>query len=112
MSLESNCAVCGVSAKLFCSACKSVKYCGADHQRQHWKKHKIDCRPFKIEQDPELGRYILATREIKEGSVIFAEAPIIVGPKWYLNEREEYGPIMPCVGCYNPCRMGNYQCPR
>ncbi|XP_018791987.1 PREDICTED: protein msta [Bactrocera latifrons] len=107
-----NCAVCQTPAKLYCSACKLVKYCGADHQRQHWKQHKTECRPFRIAKDKVLGRYLKATRQIKAGTVIFAEMPIIVGPKWYLNEREEQVPVMPCVGCFTPCRMGAHHCPK
>ena len=28
-------------ALLRCSRCKSIHYCTADHQRQHWGKHKV-----------------------------------------------------------------------
>ena len=40
------CAVCGKAADNFCSTCKSVWYCCADHQREHWKAgHKQACSP-------------------------------------------------------------------
>lgn len=111
-SSPDGCAVCHVPAKQFCSACKIVKYCGAEHQRQHWKQHKKECRPFRIDNDPILGRYLLATKDIKAGTSIFGEAPLVVGPKWYLTEKEQEVPVMPCVGCFTPCRMGAYQCPK
>lgn len=109
---DEGCAVCQVPAKQFCSACKVVKYCGAEHQRQHWKQHKKECRPFRIDNDATLGRYLLATKDIKAGTAIFREAPLVVGPKWYLTEKEQQSSIMPCVGCYTPCRLGAHQCPR
>ncbi|TMW49774.1 hypothetical protein DOY81_005131 [Sarcophaga bullata] len=109
-AVNDGCAVCQIPAKNFCSACKLVKYCGAE--RQHWKQHKKECRPFRIDNDPLVGRYLLATKDIKAGTAIFGEAPLVVGPKWYLNERDQEVPVMPCVGCYTPCRMGMYQCPK
>lgn len=27
-----------------CSRCKLIKYCSQDHQRKHWKEHKVICR--------------------------------------------------------------------
>lgn len=47
--MSSGCAVCGVSlqpdgTKLFrCSRCKSVQYCSKEHQKKHWKFHKMMC---------------------------------------------------------------------
>lgn len=105
------CAVCQVPATLICAACKSVKYCGKDHQREHWKEHKIECEsPYKIENDAILGRHLLVTRDIQAGNVIFEEAPLVVGPKWFLSDREQEVPIMPCVGCYTPTRIGGFGC--
>mmetsp|Transcript_132417 Transcript_132417/g.197335 ORF Transcript_132417/g.197335 Transcript_132417/m.197335 type:complete len:134 (+) Transcript_132417:111-512(+) len=41
--VEYKCPVCQEKATSRCSRCKSVWYCGAEHQRQHWKAHKSDC---------------------------------------------------------------------
>lgn len=109
--MSGNCAICGLPAKNFCSACKSVKYCSAEHQKKHWKTHKVDCRQFAIAKDEILGRHLVAKRDIKAGSTIFVEAPLVVGPKWYLSEQDEHSPIMPCVGCFTPCRIGAQSCP-
>jgi hypothetical protein len=39
------CVVCDRSYQLkLCQKCKSVYYCGRDHQRQHWKEHKRTCK--------------------------------------------------------------------
>ena len=36
---------CGVNGEglLRCSRCRSVHYCGVEHQKQHWKVHKSIC---------------------------------------------------------------------
>jgi hypothetical protein len=40
------CAVCQGLAKLRCSACKNVWYCGKEHQKEDWKIHKAKCEFF------------------------------------------------------------------
>lgn len=44
------CAVCSVEAPFKCVGCKNISYCGVDHQKQHWKTHKQDCRAFEVNQ--------------------------------------------------------------
>ncbi len=91
-----NCAECGKLATLRCSACQKVAYCSSDHQKIHWKsRHKSQCCPYKLVRDPkrpELGRFVIATRDIQPGEVIMEEPPVTVGPK-------QYSSII-CIGCY------------
>uniref|UniRef100_A0A336MVI7 CSON007919 protein n=1 Tax=Culicoides sonorensis TaxID=179676 RepID=A0A336MVI7_CULSO len=97
------CVLCQTSeASLTCSGCKTATYCSVDHQKQHWKNHKIECRPFEIREDKVLGRYLVATRDIPADSFILTELPLVVAPKWSLDERERLMPITPCVGCFEP----------
>mmetsp|Transcript_22274 Transcript_22274/g.56039 ORF Transcript_22274/g.56039 Transcript_22274/m.56039 type:complete len:128 (+) Transcript_22274:564-947(+) len=43
-TLYSFCAGCGAAmAKLVCSRCREVNYCGAACQRRDWPRHKADC---------------------------------------------------------------------
>ncbi|KAL7738539.1 hypothetical protein ACLKA6_006844 [Drosophila palustris] len=107
-SLE--CPICGVAAHLTCTRCKLVRYCNGEHQKQHWAKHKRCCKPFREEQNPELGRYLAATHDIQAKQIIFVEDPLVVGPKWFLTEHEKSATIVPCVGCYLPCRVDRHQC--
>ncbi|CAM9264410.1 unnamed protein product [Laminaria digitata] len=39
------CCVCGQLAKSACSKCRTARYCGREHQAEHWKKggHKKSC---------------------------------------------------------------------
>lgn len=113
MNSVGKCAECDIEASLKCTACKLVFYCGVEHQKKHWKIHKNDCRRlYEVEESKELGRYVVATRDIPAKTIIFAEAPLVVGPKWCLEEFEKDVPIFPCVGCFRPTRQGTYQCPR
>jgi len=38
------CELCGSRETLMrCSRCRQVWYCGKEHQKSHWKKHKLIC---------------------------------------------------------------------
>ncbi|KAK2958696.1 putative zinc finger MYND domain protein [Blattamonas nauphoetae] len=41
---KAKCAKCGRPADKRCSQCKSVFYCSADCQRNHWSTHKYSCK--------------------------------------------------------------------
>ena len=44
------CAVCDVTVALkVCSGCKSVAFCGREHQVQYWPKHKATCKRIQKE---------------------------------------------------------------
>lgn len=108
-----NCAVCGVIALLKCTSCKFVFYCGVEHQKQHWKVHKIECqRTYEIRESPQLGRYVVAARDLPARTLIFVEAPLVVGPKWSMEVFEKERPMFPCVGCFQLVRINESQCPR
>lgn len=45
------CSVCGVTVALkLCTACQEVAYCSREHQLQHWKSHKVECKKFRAEK--------------------------------------------------------------
>ncbi|KAF2367824.1 Zinc finger MYND-type [Trinorchestia longiramus] len=100
--LKGSCAVCSKEATQRCANCRQVFYCRRECQREHWKKgHKNACKPFKVEQNSILGRYLVATRDFRAGDVIFKDDPLLVGPK-QLTE-----PV--CLGCYKRVD-GSYRC--
>ncbi|CAG9564432.1 unnamed protein product [Danaus chrysippus] len=92
MAVEEPCEVCLTPTEQKCSGCQTVHYCSRDHQKQHWKLHKLHCVPAKIKELPGIGRYLEATRNIKAGDVIMKEAPLITGPAQITP------PV--CLGCY------------
>ncbi|XP_069699805.1 SET domain-containing protein SmydA-8-like isoform X2 [Periplaneta americana] len=92
-----SCAVCQAQATQCCSGCHSVFYCNRDHQKQHWKVHKTQCTPYKLSISTQLGYYMVATRDIKQGEIIIKEEPIAIGPKVVSL------PI--CLGCSRRIRV-------
>lgn len=97
------CPICQKTAETKCTACKKVFYCSKECQKKHWKTHKFDCKslPYRICQSPELGRYLVAARDLAEGEVLFTEAPLVVGPIAITP------PV--CLNCYNLVD-GSYKC--
>ncbi|CAB3361783.1 Hypothetical predicted protein [Cloeon dipterum] len=90
------CAVCTIPAENRCAGCKTTLYCSKEHQKQDWKTHKFLCKPplYKEGSSPELGRYLVAARDIEVGQTIITETPIIIGPK------QVTPPV--CLGCLKP----------
>ncbi|RZB39814.1 msta, isoform B-like [Asbolus verrucosus] len=92
---ENICAECQKPAELKCSACKLVSYCNKEHQKKHWKTHKLLCRPYEIISTKEVGRCLVATRDLNPGDLILSELPLVYGPRPHMVEE---GPV-PCPGC-------------
>ncbi|KAL1117654.1 hypothetical protein AAG570_003969 [Ranatra chinensis] len=89
------CIVCGQEATSVCSNCKNAAYCSKEHQKSDWKNHKTCCFPFEVKKNDDLGRHMVATRDIPSDSLIFSELPIVYGPKIVNPEPQ-------CLGCYSP----------
>ncbi|XP_038222646.1 SET domain-containing protein SmydA-8 [Zerene cesonia] len=53
---------------------------------------------YEVKSSEELGRYLVASRDLAPGDVILTEPPIIFGPKAMPDPEAK----MPCVGCYKP----------
>lgn len=87
------CAICSKPASKKCGACHLVFYCSRDHQKQDWKKHKISCCSFKLADDPDLGRHLIASRDIAAGELLMKEFPLVAGPQQFT--------VPVCLGCYS-----------
>nr|XP_045583672.1 SET domain-containing protein SmydA-8-like [Procambarus clarkii]XP_045583673.1 SET domain-containing protein SmydA-8-like [Procambarus clarkii] len=88
------CGECGSEASLRCGGCSAVHYCSREHQRKHWVIHKDECWPVTQARDPQCGRYLVATRDLKEGQLVLREKPLVLGPV------AESPPV--CLGCHAP----------
>ncbi|XP_070490459.1 SET domain-containing protein SmydA-8-like [Chironomus tepperi] len=88
-----NCKICNAEAKQKCSGCFNVFYCSRNCQVTDWKNgHKNDCKPYEVKRNSKLGRYTIASRDLKAGEVLFREVAVVHGPKMLSN------PI--CLGCH------------
>jgi hypothetical protein len=95
---EGKCAICLVTATQQCAGCKAVFYCGREHQKQHWARHRFECRPVKTAEDPEQGRHMVATKNIAQGDLIYTDSPLLIGPMMVPS-----GPV--CLGCHQAASL-------
>lgn len=100
--LTGNCFVCDKVSKSRCSQCLDVFYCSVDHQRKDWKAHKPKCSPMRVCQSDKMGRFYVATRNIKPGEIVLKEAPLVIGPS------QATPPV--CVGCLQVKKGKNFLC--
>uniref|UniRef100_A0AAG5DNX6 MYND-type domain-containing protein n=1 Tax=Anopheles atroparvus TaxID=41427 RepID=A0AAG5DNX6_ANOAO len=111
MNAETQCGFCGVDSKLKCAGCQLVYYCCPEHQKKHWRQHKNECaKPYELARNEEIGRFLGATKEILKNTVLFTENPLVIGPKWNLGEYEQRSVVVPCVGCFADCLLGQFYC--
>lgn len=103
---DSVCAVCKEPSSLRCSNCGQAVYCNRQHQKDDWSKHKLVCQPFKVQTDERLGRYLIASRDIRAEEVVLKEAPVIRGPSQITEpvclvclQTLVPGQCMPCSDC-------------
>ncbi|XP_045488862.1 SET domain-containing protein SmydA-8 [Pieris rapae] len=54
--------------------------------------------PYEIHASEDLGRYLVASRDLSPGDIVIEESPIVFGPKAMADPESK----MPCVGCYKP----------
>ncbi|XP_077295843.1 SET domain-containing protein SmydA-8-like [Arctopsyche grandis] len=96
------CAVCSEPAAQVCGGCRSQHYCGKVHQKQAWRSgHRFKCSAFRLECNEVLGRHLIATRDIKQGEMIFKEKPAVLGPKIVSH------PV--CLSCYKRVKAEKQQ---
>lgn len=101
--MEDICPICNQRATLKCSGCKQQFYCKKEHQRVDWPRHKSTCQAWEIRENSELGRHLLASRDLNPGDVILSESPLAWGPSIHSDQRL-------CVGCGKQCKSANTRC--
>ncbi|XP_037800021.1 SET domain-containing protein SmydA-8-like [Penaeus monodon] len=100
---KGKCASCGNAAETRCTGCRNVFYCGRECQKKGWSQHKDSCRPFAVSKRKDVGRFLVASRDLTVDDVILCEAPLVMGPKQMTE------PV--CLGCYKHI-TSKYRCPR
>ena len=63
-----------------CKVCRLDYYCGKQHQREDWPRHKKGCGAVELRVDPRLGRHLVAKKDIPKGTVVLRELPLVVVP--------------------------------
>lgn len=113
---------CQSPIKLYCLLCYSIKSFSVHFPRSHRSIQHFprsltlllsrtrDHR--QLARNEEVGRFFLATEAIPKDTILFTESPMVIGPKWNLDEYEQRSAIVPCVGCFTDCQLGVYRCDR
>ncbi|KAK2574936.1 hypothetical protein KPH14_008703 [Odynerus spinipes] len=97
------CPICGKHATLKCSGCRRSFYCSKEHQKEDWPRHKLICHAWEIEENEELGRYLVAKRDLTAGDLIISEVPLVWGAAPHASSRV-------CVGCGKRCENADTRC--
>ena len=87
-------------------------YCCTQHRDLHVPEAEDDsdegsnkARPFRVLYRPEVGRYVVAARDIEPGEVIFSEEALAIGPS--------HDALPCCLDCMKPITSGStYVCPK
>ena len=81
-----------------------LNYCCIAHKELHAPEDLGgEAYPFRVLYRPEVGRYMVAARDIEPGEVIFAEEALAIGPS------HDSQPC--CLDCMKPATPG-YVCPK
>jgi len=86
-----------------------LKYCCAAHRELHEvddvdraDENILEFHPFRVLYRPEVGRYMVASRDLQPGEVIFSEEPLAMGPS--------HDALPCCLDCMKPAN--GFVCPQ
>lgn len=67
-----------------CQHCQKVGICSSSGDEDHAKVHRPEglgqCLPIRVEKSSEVGRYLVATRDINPGEIVILDKSILVAP--------------------------------
>ncbi|XP_034242974.1 SET domain-containing protein SmydA-8-like [Thrips palmi] len=87
------CAVCGQPGRP-CARCRVHCYCGKEHQKKHWPKHRAGCGSVALRDG-----VLVAAKDIPAHTVIMREQPSISFPASPLTYNQNQENVMLCVAC-------------
>ncbi|ROT76478.1 Protein msta, isoform A [Penaeus vannamei] len=102
---KGKCDSCGNEAETRCTGCRNVFYCGRECQKKGWSQHKDTCRPFAVNKKKDVGRLLVASRDLAVDDVILCEAPLVMGPKQMTE------PVTSAAGVNLDVEMANAETP-
>ena len=83
----------------------NVQYCGQVCKELHYPPEKESPWPIVVKYKSEVGRYIIASRNIEAGEVIFAEEAFALGPA--------HDSLPSCLNCFKVANPEDgYLCPK
>jgi len=93
-NLKTFCSSCGKESQLKCSKCKLVSYCEVSCQKKDWGSHKGECRLYDVITTKDMGKGLVARRDLIPGEIAIREKPIILvktpnHPKTIINHVAE-----------------------
>ncbi len=101
--MSENCFYCGEQCSEKCNDCHNVSFCCQEHFTFHKSRENQACLPFKVEKNQELGRYMIATRDIKPFETIVYDEALAFGPS-------EFNPPC-CLVCLQALEDLSQVCP-
>ena len=76
-AISGQCFLCGSSSTSKCQDCK-VWFCEDEHRTLHFDDQG-QCYPYKVQNSPKIGRFLVATRDLEPGDLVLVERPLTVG---------------------------------
>jgi len=92
------CFLCSKPSSYVCEVCGLVEFCSKDHERVH--RPENFCFPFKVELKPDIGRTLVATRDIEPLELIMWDSPAALGPRM--------GGLPVCLECLKPAKNDSF----
>lgn len=82
----------------------AVQYCGEVCKELHFPPDKETAWPIVVKYRSQVGRYIIASRDIAAGEVIFAEEALALGPA--------HDSLPSCLNCLKLSAPDGFLCPK
>lgn len=68
--------MCGKPDALGCKRCQLDFYCGTEHQRKDWPRHRLTCGAVAV-----VDGFLEAVRDLPAGTRVVREVPAVIFPR-------------------------------
>ena len=87
-----------------CPSCRLVHTCSLHHHLHY--SPAGGCYAFTARHEPQVGRFLVATRRIKQGEIIYRDSPAVTGPN--ISRTESHCISCMRLGCEEECEDCGY----